>query len=420
MNLFIILPIISLIINLTLAVYLLYQNWKNSLNRILALIFLGFACWCLGEVGMRIASSVEKARFWQNFSGFGWLFIGSLLLHFMLVYSKKKKILDNRLIYVILYTPPAILFYFVWRTNLIFQEIGKFSLGYYDIPAKGFLFLVTYLEIYFFLALYFCWQVYRKSSRIYERKQARCIFIGSLLPILGGSITDVILPFAGIPVIGLAATFNSILAVSIVYAMQKYRLMAITAQMAGEKIVASMRDSLVVVNPDGTIAMVNKAIEDLLGYKEKEIIGKPLETLFQEGEKRLEELLKDRASEDFRTKYLTKDKKTIPVTLSNSVVQDKYGDLIGRVIVAKDMRGIENLILELEKARNNLEKKVKERTRELEKSRNELISKLEELEKWRKITVEREEKMVQLKEEIEELQDKLKEKSLGQVKNGRR
>ena len=77
------------------------------------------------------------------------------------------------------------------------------------------------------------------------------------------------------------------------------------------------------------------------------------------------------------------------------------------------MREIENLILELEKARNNLEKKVKERTRELEESRNELMSKLEELEKWRKITVGREEKIIQLKEEIEKLKEKLEEKSLG-------
>ncbi len=362
---------------------------------------------------MRIASSAEQAKFWQNFSGFGWLFIGSLFLHFILIYSKKKKILEKKLTYFVLYTPPAVFSYLAWKTNLLFQEMGRFHWGYYDIPGKGFLFLIIYLEIYFFLGLYLCWQVYKKSSRMQEKRQAKCIFLGSLLAIIGGSITDVVLPLNGVPVIGLAATFNSILAVSIVYAIQKYELMGITPQLAGEKIVTSMRDSLVVVNPNGTIVMVNKATDDLLGYKEKEMIGKPLEMLFEKDEKGLKNLLKGVTTEDFRMKYLTKEKKTIPITLSNSIVQDKYGDLIGRVIVARDMREIENLILELEKARNNLEKKVKERTRELEESRNELMSKLEELEKWRKITLGREEKIIQLKEEVEELKEKLEEKSLG-------
>ena len=271
---------------------------------------------------------------------------------------------------------------------------------------------MAYLEIYFFLALYLCWQVYKKSSRMQEKRQAKCIFIGSFLSIIGDSVTDVILPIGGVPVVGLAATFNSILAVAIVYAMQKYKLMSITPQVAAETSISSMSDSLVVVSPNGAITLTNKATEELLEYKEKEIIGKPLEMLFGKDEKRLENLLKSVTTENFRMEYLTKDKKTIPVNLSSSVVRDKYGDLIGRVIVAKNMREIENLIVELEKARNNLKKRVKEKTRELEKSRNETMLKLEELEKWRKITVEREEKMIQLKEEIEELKEKLKQNSL--------
>jgi transcriptional regulator with PAS, ATPase and Fis domain len=153
-----------------------------------------------------------------------------------------------------------------------------------------------------------------------------------------------------------------------------------------------------------------------LGYKEEEMIGRPLEMLFEQDENELENLLRNETMENFRMKYLTRDKKTIPISLSSSDVRDKYGDLIGRVVVAKDMREIENLIVELEKARNNLEERVKEKTRQLEESRNELILKLEELEKWRRVTVEREEKMIQLKIEVEELQDKLKKNSLLKVR----
>jgi len=408
MNIYVLLPIVSMTINFTLGCYLLYKNWKHSLNRILALIFFAFVFWSWGEAGMRVVSTVEGARFWQNFSGFGWLFISSLFLHFMLIYSKKKKILRKGLTYLVLYTPSAVFFYLVWKTNLIIQEIGGFRWGYYDIPGKGFLFFVAYLQIPFFLGLYLCWQVYKKSSRMQEKKQAKCIFIGTLLSIIVGSVTDAILPIAGIPIIGLAASSNSILAMSIVYAIQKYKLMGITPQLAAEKIVNSMNDSLVAVDSDGTIAMVNKATEDLLGYKGEELIGRPIEILFEGDKNRLENLSKGETIKKFRMRYLAKDKKSIPISLSVSEIRDKFGDFIGKVVVAKDMREIENLIVELEKARNNLEKRVKEKTRQLEGSRNDLMLRLEELEKWRKITVDREEKMIRLKEEIEELQEKLK------------
>jgi PAS domain S-box-containing protein len=49
-----------------------------------------------------------------------------------------------------------------------------------------------------------------------------------------------------------------------------------------QNIIGSMADMLVVVAPDGTIATVNEATCDLLGYPEGELIGQPATVLFQE------------------------------------------------------------------------------------------------------------------------------------------
>ena len=61
-------------------------------------------------------------------------------------------------------------------------------------------------------------------------------------------------------------------------------------------------------------------------------------------------------------------------------------------------------------ARQLLEKHVKERTSELEKSKAELQSKVNELEKFNRITIGREMRMVELKKRIKELEEKLKSK----------
>jgi methyl-accepting chemotaxis protein len=62
---------------------------------------------------------------------------------------------------------------------------------------------------------------------------------------------------------------------------------------------------------------------------------------------------------------------------------------------------LKNLISELEEAKGSLEIKVKERTKQLQE-------RIEELEKFHKVTVGRELKMIELKKEIEELKEELK------------
>lgn len=67
---------------------------------------------------------------------------------------------------------------------------------------------------------------------------------------------------------------------------------------------------------------------------------------------------------------------------------------------------------ELEKLNQNLEKRVEERTKALKASKAELQKRVEELERFRKIAVGRELKMVELKRQIERLKEKLqKQKS---------
>jgi methyl-accepting chemotaxis protein len=62
---------------------------------------------------------------------------------------------------------------------------------------------------------------------------------------------------------------------------------------------------------------------------------------------------------------------------------------------------------ELQEARNNLEIKVRERTEELQKSKDQLQVKLEELERFHRLTMGRELKIIELKEKIKNLEKKL-------------
>ncbi|MFQ5836092.1 MAG: PAS domain S-box protein, partial [bacterium] len=151
-----------------------------------------------------------------------------------------------------------------------------------------------------------------------------------------------------------------------------------------DNIVKSMLDSLIVINPDGRIERINKAALDILGYRERELIKKPVTRIFSQKDEVLfrgpqwEELLKKGFVRDFESTYVTKRGDRIPVSLSGSVMRDGEGKTEGVVAVVRDMRALKTLIAGLEKAgreireySESLEKKVDERTKEIRKHAHE-------------------------------------------------
>ncbi|HHT9117690.1 MAG TPA: ammonium transporter, partial [Candidatus Hypogeohydataceae bacterium YC38] len=127
-----------------------------------------------------------------------------------------------------------------------------------------------------------------------------------------------------------------------------------------ESVIKSMKESLVVTDTQGNIRDVNPTIEALLGYKREELVGKPLSILVPEEdvffrEQMLKSLLEGEAIiHDYRTDYLTKDKDTVPVLFTGSIMKDDSGRPLGMVGIARDMRETLNLIKDLQRINQEL------------------------------------------------------------------
>ena len=193
------------------------------------------------------------------------------------------------------------------------------------------------------------------------------------------------------------------------------------------------------VNPPGIIIDTNRAFEGLTGYKPIEIVGESLGIIFlekEEIEKTLEIVMGKEFTLSKELTLITKQKEKIPVSAAISLRKDREGNFIGCFVGLTD-------ITEIKKFREELEEKVKERTKELEKRTKELEEtkvsleikvkartkaieeertsleekvkertkelqeRVDELERFHKLTVGRELKMVELKEEIEKLKKEL-------------
>jgi PAS domain S-box-containing protein len=115
-----------------------------------------------------------------------------------------------------------------------------------------------------------------------------------------------------------------------------------------ENLMDTMVDVLVELDPEGRISMVNRACEEILGYPEEEVVGKPIDYLFASAEDEqlssmlsqvefVQRLLTDRQLTDVEVVFETTDGETIPMSLSASVMEAENGSVDGMVCVAKDI-----------------------------------------------------------------------------------
>ena len=167
-----------------------------------------------------------------------------------------------------------------------------------------------------------------------------------------------------------------------------------TSQYARSLIEASL-DPLVTISPEGKITDVNEATAKVTGVRREELIGTDFANYFTEPEK-AREGYQQAFAKGFVTDYpLTirhKGGQRSHVLYNASVYRDVNGNVLGVFAAARDITPLKKAELEL----------ADQRTRELER--------LAELERFQKLTVGRELKMIELKKEVQELKRQLMER----------
>ncbi|VVB87199.1 Methanogenesis regulatory histidine kinase FilI [uncultured archaeon] len=108
-----------------------------------------------------------------------------------------------------------------------------------------------------------------------------------------------------------------------------------------DSILKSMADMLIILEVDKTIKAANPAVFNILGYKENELIGKPVGMILEDKElfirSEMDNLIKKRYITGLEKTCVSKDGIKIPVYFSGSVMREG-SEIHGIVCVAQDIR----------------------------------------------------------------------------------
>jgi PAS domain S-box-containing protein len=142
------------------------------------------------------------------------------------------------------------------------------------------------------------------------------------------------------------------------------------------RLIESSTDAIIATDKEGKVTLFNEGAETMLGYRSDEVIGRNAVELYADEERAREVAREMRkrggTASGFESALRAKDGTEIPVMVSASVLFGEHGEEVGTVGFATDMREHKREEEALRQARDELEKRVEERTTELKSARERL------------------------------------------------
>jgi len=373
MNLYAIISLFSSIVALFLGNFIYYKNPNNRLNRLIALLCFLVAYLSFAEYGMRQAESVLTAYYWSK-ATFLWPMLTPLLLSIVLIITRKKELLENKIVIFLLFLPSVTLSLINLLTNDISNDVLLEYWGWTaTLQQNSPILYLTILWVIFLglTSIILSYRYYRNTNGL-EKFQALYILTGMTVVLLLSLLTELILPLLGIPFPELTYFSATLGLLLISYGVANYRLPSLTPAVAANEIVSTIKNFLVITDCSKHIKYINPVALKLLGYNEEEIMGKGVEMIIPEYGTADSNLDDNGYKKDVETLLKTKNKEYIPILLSESFIRKK-STVMGILFMGTDIR--ERKAVEREK-RNVAKQTIKRKSVLLEQYKED-ISNLE-------------------------------------------
>lgn len=346
MSLFSSLYLISFGLYLTLVLYILIKKPRPLIKRLSAAFVACLCLWSFVNIYIHNPHTTKATATLMSKAGsLGWIGFSGFFLWFILVFCEKREWLKKKWLYPLIFAVPLALISMHWAGQLV-EELHLTPFGWrfnWGTSPGVYIFFVYYLGFVMF-ALSLVYKLIKTTEDQVKRKQARVIFWITLVTLVAGSVTDVMLPLMDVSYPSLAPLFGLLFASGIAYAMARHKFLAIMpdTEVSNEvsNIKTTMFDCLILLSAWGEIVSWNDSTSRLLGYKEEEVKGKPIGFLLAENINAAEftdELIFSPNIKNRQLKLKAKSGKHILVTFSTSLLQDEDGNVEEIICIARDL-----------------------------------------------------------------------------------
>jgi PAS domain S-box-containing protein len=178
------------------------------------------------------------------------------------------------------------------------------------------------------------------SSDDRVRKQALLILLGLFVPTLGALLSEGVLPAIGFRVPETSAPLALVALGLSGFAIWRYRLFDPSPAAAFESAIGTMADAFCLTDAAGTILRVNASTLALTGYRESDLVGKPIRAMLLDETGALVFAASQDAvgPVDSGVHLIGKDGTRVPVSVAVSRIRDERGIPRAAVYSCRDLR----------------------------------------------------------------------------------
>lgn len=212
-------------------VYTLTLNPKGLLNRLFLVVSCLLAIWSFSFAFAHTSPNVHRAIFWFRLGSLGWGAVHSVLLHFFLVLTERRELLNKKWIKWMLYLPAVVTVgLFGAVTPLVSQhyQLVPTPIGWANLAETSLadLFFHAYYLSFSLVGLWSLWTWEKIKRHSNARKTAFLISVFYGLALLLGTVTDILLNrYYSFEIPQMGSMFAFMTTVAFFYAVKKHGLM---------------------------------------------------------------------------------------------------------------------------------------------------------------------------------------------------
>lgn len=337
------LSLLSLLSNIVLSLMMMFRyKYRSTAANWFLISLLSVTVWSLAEFFSRISVTVDHWIFWDKVGAIGWVLFPVTFLITAIYFTGRDQILSRVRDQLIVFLPAIIFLFIDWNTEyLSIRALSQLKISAWGLTAPSAPLLPLYtlwLEANFLVSIYFLVKYYHDQSNMIAQKQTALFILGTLIPLVVGSVTDLVLPLVGISIVPLAVPTLTITCVLVAYAILKYHLFQINPVTVAPVIVETMNEALIGINNNFEIDFVNQKAEPMLGLTKNELLGKPLKDFInpRDWSSLMLNIRPGRKISTSRYSLLTK-KGLVPVSLTAAPILTDRLVLEGVVMVLRDI-----------------------------------------------------------------------------------
>jgi signal transduction histidine kinase len=294
------------------------------------------AIWAFCEIAWNVASGREAALFWMRVSALGWVPIGPVAFHALMVARDRDTVLV-RLWIRALYLVSAGLLLAAFTGDLLIAGALRPWWGWSPVPGPLMLFQYVVTGGSVAAGLLLGWT--RQAIAAEDQKRVLAVRVAIGVPLVVASLSDVLLPMFGwfdVPRLGTLSL--ALLGVVHVWSFVSYGDSLLVPEGLGARVMQMLPDGMASLTLAGRVRAANDKLAALLGMRPAALAGQPLGAFLS-----LNVLDPPREVRDLECRLQPGHGPSVDVSISTLLHRDRRGRPSGLVLIVRDLREVVTL-----------------------------------------------------------------------------